>query len=69
MIEAMTKFVSGTINGFGFGSICNSAVSREEHLARIRKHFETVTILEMTVNEAQRNLTGFVLEDDSDELC
>ena len=67
MSEAMTTYVFGTINGFGFGSICNIAVSREEHLARIRKHFETVTIREMTVNEAQRKLTGFVPEDDSDE--
>ena len=67
MSEARIKIVSGTINGFGFGSICNSDVSREEHLARIRKHFETVTIREMTVNEAQRKLTGFVPEDDSDE--
>jgi len=51
MRKAIGKMVSGTVNGFGFVTISNSAVSQEEHLARIRKHFETVPILEMIVNE------------------
>lgn len=68
MSKAICKMVSGTINGFGFASISNGDVSQKEHLARIRKHFETVTISEMTVytERVEGVLPGMVCNDDGD---